>query len=136
MRVHRGEMRWPNGLAQIARVGKQSGYDQIASHLRLSHIPVIGSQGQQKEEHAQNVLALRGPGHRFDVNRMQGKKRSHRETSPRKTGWPLKDQEQQHRVDCVEQEIDVMMPVRIEPEQLTIQSVRKPSERMTVGLLA
>src|SRR5438128_11775934 len=66
---------------------------------------------------------------------MQGKKRSHREASPGKTGSPLQNQEKQHRVNRVEQEIDVMMPGRAEPEQSTIQSVREPGERMTVGLL-
>src|SRR5437762_11625435 len=66
---------------------------------------------------------------------MQGKKRSHREASPGKTGSPLQNQEKQHRVNRVEQEIDVMMPGRAEPEQSTIQSVREPGERMPVGLL-
>src|SRR5438034_729002 len=56
---------------------------------------------------------------------MQGKKRSHREASPGKTGSPLQNQEKQHRVNRVEQEIDVMMPGRAEPEQSTIQSVRE-----------
>src|SRR5438093_12904057 len=65
---------------------------------------------------------------------MQGKKRSHREASPGKTGSPLQNQEKQHRVNCVEQESDVMMPGRAEREQSRIQSVREPGERMPVGL--
>src|SRR6266566_109223 len=62
MRVHRGEMRWPNGLAQIARVGKQSvseaqgkrifdfGADSSAGALRLHGNDCAGSgEGKQGE---------------------------------------------------------------------------------------
>src|SRR5207245_11305129 len=60
MRVHRGERRWPNGLAQIARVGKQSvseahgkrifdfGADSSAGALRLHGNDCAGS-GEGKQ---------------------------------------------------------------------------------------
>src|ERR1017187_6703851 len=88
--------------------------------------PVVSMEGEQEEQHAEHILALRGPDYRLDVNRVQGKQSTHRQTGPGESRGPLQQQEQQHRISRVEQEICVVVANRIEVKDLAVQGMRQP----------
>ena len=90
-------------------------------------------QCEQKEQHAEHVLALRHPRDRFDVQRMQRKQRCYRQTRPGQSGRILQQQKQQHHIRRMQQKIDVMVPRGIKPKNLAIERMRQPRHRMPVS---
>ena len=63
---------------------------------------------------------------------MHGKQGRYCGTAARITGGPLQYPEQQHHVKHMEQQVDLMVPRRVETKQLHVQSVREPRHRMPV----
>ncbi len=106
--------------------------NQVWTHARFARIPSIGAQCQQEEHHAQQVLALGNPRHRLDVDRVQREKRSDHRAAACVSGCPPQHPEQQHHVDDVQQQVRLVMPARIQIEQLAIQRVREPGQGMPV----
>ena len=81
-------------------------------------------------------LSLGDPGNRLDVHRMQRKQRRHHKASPGISGRTLQHQEEQHRVNGVEEHVFVVMAGRIEAEHLDVEGVRHPGKRMPIGGIA
>ena len=99
-----------------------------------ARVPVVSVKGEQEEQHAENILALCYPGHRFDIDRMQCEQRAHNQTGPGQPGRPPQQKKQQHCIGGVQQEIDVVVADRIELKDLAIQGMRQPSQRMPVSV--
>ena len=91
-----------------------------------TRISVVGMHGEQKEQHAEDILALRCPGNRLHIDRVQGKQRGHQKTWPARSGRPEQEQEKKNRIRRVQQEIGVVMASRIQVKELVVQGMRKP----------
>ena len=74
---------------------KQSDDGQVARQRRTLGVQRVRSEGQHEKQPAQHVPSLGQPGHRFDVQRMNGKDRRHPGTGPKIAGHPQQDQEQE-----------------------------------------
>ena len=64
---------------------------------------------------------------------MQRKERRHKCTPPGCGGDGIQQQQQQHSIGAVEQDIFQMHRARIQPEHLAVGHVRKPRQRMPVA---
>ena len=84
-------------------------------------VPAIGAQGEQEEQHAQQVLALGNPGDGLHIDGMQRKQRSHHRAAAGESGGPPQHPEEQQNVQHVQQEIDNVRPGGIQPEELEIE---------------
>ena len=96
----------------------------------------IGPERQQPEQGAQHVLALRDPGDRLDVQRMKREKRGRERARPARPGHPLQDPEEQDAVCGVQEQARQMMEARVQAEELAIEHVREPGQRVPVGRVA
>ena len=122
-------------LAQQSQA-KQEGHDQVtqrACPAGFHGVPLVGSQGQEAEQRAQHGFAFRDPCDGFDIERMQRKQRRHHEAAAGVAGRALQDPEEQHGVDCMEQNVLVMRAGGIESEELNVDGVRHPGERMPIA---
>ena len=90
-----------HGLGHQAH-GEQERDCQVAGNGRLADVPSVGSEREQKEKHAENVLAFRYPGDGLHIKRMHGKERGHHQAARGVSGEPLQNQEQQQRVAGVQ----------------------------------
>src|SRR5262245_43758728 len=97
-------------------------------------MPLVGSKCEQTKQHAEHVLALRRPSHGLNVYRMKRKECCRDETSSRTPGGPLQHQKEQDNVQPMQQDVDVVVADGIQTEQLAVQGMRKPSQRMPVSL--
>ena len=111
----------------------RSGFCILASGF---HVARVGPHRQQPEERAQQILALRHPRHRVHLQRMQGEQRRQDRAPPKRPRHPPEHQEDQDRIERVKQQVDQVMARRLQPEQLAVQHVGNPGQRMPVGLLA
>src|SRR5580700_9247946 len=89
---------------------------------------------EEKEEHAEHILALGGPGDRFDVDGVQGEQCGHQKTWPGRSGGPKQEQKKENGIRSVKQEIRVVMTGRIQVEELVVERMREPGQRMPVSL--
>ena len=67
------------------------------------------------------------------MERVQAEQRRHHRAAPDETSQPPQPQEQQHRVGGMAHQIGGVMPAGAQPEQLHIQHMRKPRQRMPVA---
>jgi hypothetical protein len=102
----------------------------------LSHVREIGSQGEQEEQRAEHVLALRDPGHRLDVQRMQREEGGHERAPEARPRHPLEQAEEQERVHEVNGHARQVVPAGVEAKQLDVELVREPRQRMPVGRMS
>ena len=61
---------------------------------------------------------------------MQRKQRRHHEAAAAEAGRSLQDPEQQHDIQHMQQHVHIVRAGRIQIEELAIQSVREPRQRM------
>ena len=99
----------------------------------LLRVARVGQQRQQREKGAQHVFALGNPGDGFHMQRMPGKQRGDERAGPQRPGQLEQQQQQQHGIRRVKQDIDTMLCPGVQSEQLAIQHVRKPRDRMPVA---
>ena len=97
-----------------------------------ARVPAIRGQREEEEEHAEDVLAFRDPGHRLDIDRMQSEKRGDREAAPSQARGTLQNQKQEHRVGGMEKHVDGVLTRRVQAENLAIESMREPGDRVPV----
>ena len=95
-------------------------------------IPDVGVQCEQKKQHAQHVLALGGPGHGLDIDRVESEQSGDHQAAPSVSGCDLQKQKKKHGVGRVQQHIRVVMSGRFQAEQFAVESVGQPGERMPV----
>jgi hypothetical protein len=99
----------------------------------MLRVAEIGPNRQKPKQRAQHVLAFRHPGHRLDVQRMQGKKRGHPRAGPPRAGEVVQQQEKQNGIGQVQQQTGQVMAQRLHAVKLPIQRVREPGDGMPVG---
>src|SRR5208283_4151376 len=102
-------------------------------HPRVAGVRQISPQRQEEKKRAQNILTLRNPGDGFDVQGMQREDGSYERTAPKGTRGAPQKQEQQERVGNVEQDIDQMLRPGVLAEELAIQLMGQPSQRMPIA---
>ena len=95
----------------------------------------VGQQGQHPEEGAEHVLALRHPGHRLHVQRVDGEERGHQGARPQAAREEGQGQEEQRDVGRVQRHARRVMARGVEAEELDVEHVRHPGERVPVGRL-
>jgi len=67
---------------------------------------------------------------------MQGMQREqprHRRAAPDRASRALEQQVEQQRVDGVDQQAREVMPAGLQPEELRVEQVRQPSDRLPVA---
>ena len=67
------------------------------------------------------------------MQRMPGEQRGHKGAGPQRIRQPEQQHEKQERVGRVKQDVDAMMRAGVQAEQLAVQHVRKPGQRMPVA---
>ena len=67
------------------------------------------------------------------MQRVQREQGRHHRAAPGRTRHALQEQEQHNRVGQVEEQADEVMPAGIQPEELDIQHVGNPRQRMPVA---
>ena len=98
----------------------------------------VRDQRKQSEKGRERVFAFRGPCDRLHVQRMQREQRRHDRTRPdtaspaRTAGCATQKPKNQHDIRTMEQRIHEQMPARVQAEQLTVDHVRDPGQRMPV----
>ena len=97
------------------------------------YVMAISQERQQPEQRAQYILAFGHPGHRFHMQGMQSKHRGHKKTSPHGSRHSCQNQEDQNRVDRMEQQARKVMSPGVQTEPLTIQHVGQPGQWMPIA---
>ena len=100
----------------------------------LSHVLHVGPNRKQREQGAQNILALGNPRHRLHVERMNGKNRRDECAPGRSFTRAIENPEQQYGIQNVEKHTRDVVPARIKTVDLRIQHMREPCQRMPVRL--
>ena len=90
---------------------------------RSLRIPAIRAQGEQEEQHAEQVLSLGNPGYRLDIDGLEREERRDHGAAGNVSGSARQHPEQQQHVHDVQREIHQMRPGRIEAEDLHIERV-------------
>src|ERR1039458_7228468 len=90
-------------------------------------------QTEQKKEHAQHIFSLGCPDHGLDVYGMKRKQGGDEQAAPGESRGTLQQQEKKHGVGRMQQDVDFMMGGWVQTEQLAIQSMGKPGQRMVVS---
>ena len=103
---------------------------------RSAYAARVRPQREQKEEGREDVLALCHPGHGLHVERVEPEERRHRDASPQSPAHEEQDMAQEHRIEHVEQEGGGMVPSGVEIEELHVDHVGDPGERVPVGGMA
>ncbi len=67
------------------------------------------------------------------MERMEREKRRHKSATPECPGHPVKDQKEQERAGDMEEDIDEMHAARVDAEQVDVQHVGEPGQRMPVA---
>ena len=108
---------------------------EISRPVRLPRIPSIHTDPSQKEKCAQHILSLGNPRHRLNVDGMKRKQQGHEQAWSDATRCPHQQQKKQDHIGCVNQQAGEVMSRRVLMEQLPVERVRKPGERVPVRLL-
>ncbi len=113
--------------------GKEPEGEEIFFCIRFFHVEGVSSHGEHPEEGGEDVLSFRHPGHGLHMEGMEGEEGGHEGAWPEGAGHPVEDQEQQDRIDDVKEDIDQMVPSGFQPEELNVQHVGKPGQRVPVA---
>ena len=109
----------------------------LNSALRIPHsafhVSRVREKREEEEEAAQHVLALGNPGHRLDAQRVEGEEGGDDGAGPQRAGHPSQEQEQQQRVERVEDDIDQVHRAGVHPKELAIEDVGQGGHRMPVA---
>ncbi len=104
----------------------------VARAARARGIAGVVPQGQQAEQCADHVLALGNPRYRFHVQRMQGKQPGHDGARACRTGEAPPHREYEPHIKEMDDETHQMMRAGVDAEQLHVEHVRDPGERVPV----
>ena len=96
----------------------------------------VRPQRQQKERCAEQVLAFGDPGDGVDLEGVEGEDSGEQSALPNGAGEPAEGEEDEQAVEGVDQQIDEVMAGGAESEQLAINHVGHPGQRMPVGVVA
>ena len=67
---------------------------------------------------------------------MPGKKRRDHRAPPQRVGHSFQDEEEQHGIGGVQEQVDGVRTAWLEAEALAVQHVRHPGDRMPIGAIA
>src|SRR5271165_6768869 len=126
--VQQPKQKWKRDDLRLAQEsqGEEKKHGRMAGDRGLPGVPHIGMQRQEKEQHAQNVLALRRPGDRLDIDGMERKQGGDHQAAPAKSRDVLEEQEQKHGVTDMQQSIDGVMTRGIYTEECAVERMRQP----------
>ena len=115
--------------------GQRHEHRRVAEDGRPPDIAAVGQEGEHEEQRAEDVLAFRDPGDRFNVQGMQPEQRSHQGASPEGPRHQPQRDEQQDRVGRVQCDVDRMVPARpvLDAEEVAVEHVGKHRHRMPVA---
>ncbi len=105
----------------------------VRHQTRTPRVAGVGPHGEHPKGPAQDVLPFRDLGDRLHVQRMHAEERGDEGAPPGTVRHRDQRQKQQYGVRRVQDEIRQVMPVRVETEQLVVEHVRPPGERMPVA---
>ena len=97
-----------------------------------ARIPAIGAEREQKEQHAEQILAFGDPRDRLDIDGMQRKQQGHNQAASAIPGRLGQHPEQQHRIHRVQQQIRFVMPPGVKRKEVVVNGMRQPGQRMPV----
>ena len=103
-----------------------------AAHARLLGVARVREQREDEKKSAQHILALGDPCDRFDVRGMPREQRRDRRARPRSARHTQQREKQQHGIRRVQQDVNEMLWAGTRAEQLPVEHVREPRERMPV----
>jgi len=92
----------------------------------------VREQREEEKKSAQHILALGDPCDRFDVRGMPREQRRDRRAPPRPARHTQQREKQQHGIRRVQQDVNEMLRAGTRAEQLPVEHVREPRERMPV----
>ena len=107
-------------------------YADVAPAGGPTYVARVGDQRREEEDAGQGVLALGDPGHRLHAQGMPREERGHYEARPEGTGGGAQEDEEQHRSERVQQDAPEVMAARVEAEELDVDHVGDPGERLPV----
>ena len=104
----------------------------VAKGASASRVGRVDEEREQPEQRRQHVLPLRHPGDRFHVGGVHGEEGGDEGAAPGRAGHAPEHQEDEDRVPGVEHSVhEVVRPGR-EPEELHVEHVGEPGERVPV----
>ena len=103
------------------------------SRGRLLPVACVGQEHPEEEHAAQHILALGDPGHRLDPQRVNREDERHEGAAPPHPGQRRQCSIAEQRRQGVQEHADQVMLARVQAEDLAVQHVRKPGERVPVG---
>ena len=104
--------------------------------FRLRSVCCIRPDGEEAEAGAKDVFALGNPGNGFNVDGVQGEEGGNKGAAAERAGHSLKESKYQERVEGVEKKIGGMVSGWLEAEELAIEHVGEPGQRMPVAGVA
>ena len=96
----------------------------------------VRPQRQEKERCAEQVLAFGDPGDGIDLEGVEGEGSGEEGAFPKGAGEPAEREEYQAAIQGVDEQVDEVMAGGAESEQLAINHVGHPGQRMPVGVVA
>ena len=132
------EQQQDGGQCDQHRLGQQPQHErqhhaQVAQPAGPADIVDIGPQGQHPEQGAQDVLALRHPGHRLHVQGMDRKQGGHKGTAPGSGRQAIEDAEKEQDVGQVQQQVGQVVAEGPGPKEFCIELQRQPGQRVPVA---
>ena len=109
---------------------------EIAPQCGLDGVALVGQEREHPAQAGEHVLPLRHPGYGLDVKRMDGKERGNERRRAERARHARQRREQRQRAARVDDDVGPVVTGRVEAEQLAVQHVRDPRERMPVGGVA
>ena len=111
---------------------------RVARRARAARVGQVGMAGQEPERRAEDVLALRSPRHRLDVERVQAEERPGERRRPERgpseePGDAPREPEDEEHVEHVERQVDEMVREGRLASQRPDHLVAVPGERHPVG---
>ena len=111
---------------------EETRHREVSPHAPAPDVRHVGGSAQQRQERAEDVLALGDPGHRLHVERVQGEERGHHGAAPGRAGERLQQGEEQCGVQGVEEDVGCVVAPGRQAEDLHVQHVGDPGDRVPV----
>jgi hypothetical protein len=101
---------------------------EIANGAWGADVSAIGPEARLSEERRKDILALRDPDNRLDVERVQGEEQGDRERQPPAAGHPGEGEQQEKTAGDVKAEVAEVKDTGAEAEELDVGHEGQPGE--------
>ncbi|MCG6537591.1 MAG: hypothetical protein L7F78_23480, partial [Syntrophales bacterium LBB04] len=115
--------------------GQAGGQGGVGPGRGFLGVAKVGVKAEHEKKPGEHVLALGDPGHGFHVQGMDGEERGGQGRRPNPAGHAEKDQEEQGRVQGVEQEVDQVVAEGAWAEQKPVGKQGQGGQGVEVGEL-